>query len=93
MSKYTTRVQLIDADSDDYDTLYEEMEKEGFSKAITNGDGVKYDLPDAEYNIDSTLDSSTILNKAKIAAEKTGNNYRVLVTKSAGRKWYNLEKV
>ena len=90
MARYTVRVELHKADSDDYETLHEYMEEEGFLRYITDGDGVKHQLPTAEYNISSNGDKYAVLNRAKQAASRTGKRYMVLVTESNGRTWYNL---
>ncbi|NLU94894.1 DUF2622 domain-containing protein [Chitinophaga sp. Ak27] len=90
MAKFTARVELHDGNEDDYETLHDEMEKEGFTRSIFS-ENKEYYLPPAEYNFDSgnaTLDS--VLSAAKAAAFKTGRKYAVLVTESAGRKWFGL---
>jgi len=93
MSKFTVRIVLHDADWDDYNKLYEEMDKEGFTDEITSNKGVTYKLPDGEYRISGTLKKSEVLDKAKRAAAKTKKKYAVLVTRSAGRIWHNLDIV
>lgn len=92
MSKFTVRVELHDADNDDYDTLHAAMKKKGFSRTIESGNGQIYHLPTAEYNVDGDYDTATVLDKAKSAANTTNLEYGVLVTESAGRKWYGLPK-
>lgn len=69
MTNYTVRVELHDAESDDYENLHEEMRKEGFSKRIRTNDGT-YELPTAEYSMVSTLKSPDILSKAEAAANR-----------------------
>jgi hypothetical protein len=91
MAQYTVRVELHRANSDDYDLLHEYMGEEGFRRYITNSnDGIKYQLPTAEYSISSDSDRSAVLKKAKQAASRTAKKYMVLVTESDGRTWYNL---
>lgn len=90
MARYTVRVELHRADSDDYDLLHEFMEAEGFFRYIVDGDDVKHQLPTAEYNISSSGDRDAILKRAKQAASQTGKQYMVLVTESNGRTWWNL---
>jgi hypothetical protein len=92
MTSFTTRVALHEADSDDYELLYEEMESEGFEKTITSKDKNTYDLPDGEYNLTGDFSTEEVLKKAKSAAKKTRIKYSVLVTKSNECKWYGLEK-
>ena len=47
MTSFTVRVELHDADDDDYSSLHRAMAEEGFVRWIKNGDGVKYRLPTA----------------------------------------------
>lgn len=93
MAAFTVRVVLYNADSDDYEELYEYMDSEGFDKTITSNKGVTYQLPDAEYNYEGSISRSDVLNKAKSAAAKTQNRFSVLVTESNGRIWHNLDEV
>jgi len=88
---YTTRVELHYANDNDYETLHAAMKREGFSRFIASGDGVRYHLPTAEYNYqgDRTLDQ--VLAAAKRAAETTGLKYAALVTESDGRRWSGLK--
>ncbi len=93
MAKFTVRIELSEADFDDYETLHEEMEKKGFSRTITDSSGVNYQLPDAEYNYTGAKSTQEVLDLAKLAAKLTNVDFRILVTKSEKRKWYNLNKV
>jgi len=96
MNRFTTRVELHQADSDDYDTLHDEMKSEGFSRTISlEGENVVYHMPTAEYNKHGeNMTSEQVLEAAKRAASKTGNKYSVLVTKTTERRyWHNLEAV
>jgi len=93
MASFTVRIVLHDADWDDYNRLYEEMGKEGFTDEISSDDGITYEMPDGEYNISGTLIRSGVLAKAKSAASKTGRKYAVFVTQSSGRTWYGLKKL
>lgn len=90
MTNFTTRVELHNADEDDYETLHEAMEAEGFTRTIRNSDDKLLHLPTAEYNYSGNSTRSVVLDKAKSAAKKTNCAYEVLVTESAGRTWYNL---
>jgi hypothetical protein len=93
MARYTVRVELHKADNDDYESLHEYMEEEGFLRYIVDNDGHKWRLPTAEYNSASKSDKYVVLGRAKRAASRTGKRYTVLVTKSDGRTWYNLPKL
>jgi len=94
MSNFTTRVELHKAQSsEDYNKLHEEMEKEGFTRTVSSESG-SYKLPTAEYNYShSTLDTNEVRDLAKRAANRTGKEFSILVTKANGvRSWYNLDK-
>ena len=92
MSKFTTRVELHNADSDDYDTLHDEMKAEGFSRTIENSDGVSYHLPTAEYNYIGDATASDVRDKAANAASRVKDKFEVLVTESKTRSWQGLKK-
>lgn len=92
MASFTTRVELHDAKSEDYDKLHEYMEKEGFNRKIS-GDKITYQLPTAEYNYLGEINTSDLLDKAESAAKKTNKTFEILVTQSAGRSWIGLTKL
>lgn len=93
LATFTTRVELHRAHEDDYDVLHEAMERRGFSRLITSGDGVTYHLPTAEYDYSGNTTRSQILQLAKSAASETNKKYAVLVTESRGRIWSGLQQV
>jgi hypothetical protein len=93
MAKFTTRVELHKANSEDYDTLHEEMENQGFTRTIKSDDDKEYHLPEAEYNYEGSITRDSVMTKAKTAANKTGKKYSILITESNGRTWYNLDEV
>lgn len=89
--KYTTRVELHDADYSDYETLHDAMKGKGFSRYITSDDGIKYHLPEAEYDF-SGSSRADVLALAKSAAQTTRKSFAVLVTESNARTWHGLIK-
>ena len=94
MTNYTTRVEIHDADEDEYEALHDAMEAEGFVRWIENSSGEKLRLPTAEYNLrDSALDRKQVLKRAERAAESAKPNPTswILVTESAGRTWSGLK--
>lgn len=93
MASFTTRVELHNADWDDYETLHAQMESKGFSRQIQSDDDTSYHLPEAEYNYSGSESTGGVLSLAKAAASATGREFAVLVTKSAGRRWFKLKKV
>jgi hypothetical protein len=94
MATFMTRVELHAADDDDYQTLHDAMEAEGFVRTITSEDGIKYHLPDAEYHRDANLTRGQVCDSAKRAASKTGKKFGVIVTQADEPIiWYNLLEV
>lgn len=92
MADFTTRVELHDADSDDYEKLHAAMERRGFTRWIQSDDGVKYDLPTAEYNFEGDKTRKEVLALAKEAAGTTNLRYGIIVTEANGRTWSGLPK-
>lgn len=91
MTQFTVRVELHDADWDDYDVLHAEMRKEGFSTTITGSDGKTFELPTAEYCYEGDITRDQLLDKAIAAANRVHRYFGILITKSAGRTWYGLK--
>jgi hypothetical protein len=94
MANFTVRVELHDADDDDYSSLHEAMEEEGFVRWIMGGDGSKDRLPTAEYNMaNSELTRSEVLTRAKRAANsvKSSPTPWIIVTEAVGRSWSGLK--
>ncbi|WP_426577690.1 type V toxin-antitoxin system endoribonuclease antitoxin GhoS [Xenorhabdus stockiae] len=93
MARFTVRVELHKADSDDYDTLHEKMKAKGFKKTISDSDsGNTYSLPTAEYNYSSnTKSKNEVCDLAHDIAKSVKKNPSVLVTESKGRCWKGLK--
>jgi hypothetical protein len=92
MARFTIRVELHNADEEDYETLHAAMEQEGFSRFITSDDGITYLLPTAEYDRDTTLNREQVIESAKRAARSTGRNFEVIVTEAIARIWHGLPR-
>ena len=91
MARFTTRVELHRHKPGDYDRLHTEMEAEGFTRTIDATSNTLH-LPTAEYNYVGTIeDQHVILEMARRAAAAVRPSFEILVTKSAGRAWYNLQ--
>lgn len=86
MSDFTVRVELHNADADDYETLHEKMNAKGYQKEITT-DGKTYKLPNAEYVCSKDLSTSEIRDDVLRIANSVKPKSDVLVTKSSGRAW------
>lgn len=93
MAKFTVRIELRNSQDADYNELHEKMEAKGFSRtvAMTTSNSVLV-LPDAEYSYESeTKDKAAVGELAESVAEKIRKNPKVMVTKSAGRWFSNLD--
>ena len=86
MSDFTIRVELHNADSDDYEALHEKMNAKGYKKEITT-DGKTYKWPTAEYVCSKDLSASEIRDDVLRIANSIKPKSDVLVTKSNGRAW------
>lgn len=83
MALFITRVELHGAQELNYTHLHEQMARLGFSRGIVNANGVKFQLPTAEYAISVNETPTSIVNLAKSAANSTGKKSWILVTEVA----------
>lgn len=88
MAYFTVRVQLENADGEDYEKLHELMAASGYSREITGDNGKIFKLPDAEYNASKNATEYEVRDEVKKIAELVKQEPIVLVTKSSGRAWY-----
>jgi hypothetical protein len=89
MSHYLTRVELRDANwPDDYiSRLHLAMAREGFSKTITDDEGIVYELPASEYYKSTSENIEEVIERAKKAATTTGKRFGVIVGDCSNLKW------
>ena len=81
MAQFITRVELHDyATGEQYQTLHDAMQKEGFSRIITTNNGQKYNLPTAEYNRYDNVPVENILQSAERAAKTVGKRYSIITS-------------
>lgn len=94
MSKFSVRVELRHSESADYDKLHEKMEANGFSRTVTiTSTGVVKYLPSAEYSYESENKTPAQVGElAESIALQVKPNPKIMVTKSAGRYYANLDK-
>lgn len=81
-NRFTVRVELHDADDDDYDDLHEKMEQAGFKKYLyyTNTEK-RFALPTAEYRYFSDTESNEqVVKKAYDIAHRVKRNPSVIST-------------
>lgn len=81
MALYVVRVELHRADASDYGRLHAAMASKGFSRQLLI-DGIKFDLPSAEYAVDSASSGAQVLSVAKSAANSTGRTSWILVSQA-----------
>jgi hypothetical protein len=90
MARFTVRVELHNADVNDYQRLHAAMAQKGFSRMVTAGDGSSYHMPWPEYDATANMTSMEVLDIARIASNGTGKQNAVLVTEVATRAWIGL---
>lgn len=84
MAKFTTRVELHNAEDHDYDDLHAVMETKGFKRTVKGKSGATYHLPDATYRSSSFTDTvSDVANKAREAVKAVGKNGGIVVVQEA----------
>ena len=93
MDRYTIRVELHDADEEDYEKLHGAMEEGRFTHTIVAKDGTTYKLPSAEYNYEGEIEIGEVREKAKSAAATTNRKYAILISQITSRLWFGLEEV
>lgn len=93
MARYTIRIELHDAEWEQYEAMYEHLEAQGIIDIIEGGDGVRYKMPPAEYNYDGKATREQVLDMARSSASKVVRKYAVFSTESAGRTWHGLVRV
>lgn len=93
MTAFTTRIELHGATGSDYEDLHGQMARQGFTRTIVSNDGIRYQLPTAEYNMEAQLARADVLARAKAAASAVKPSFEVLVTESAGRTWHALPAI
>lgn len=95
MASFTTRVELVNHDSGDYELLHQEMRDRQFYRSILSC-GIWFDLPTAEYDRTSTAELGIVYDDAAAAAQTVINakplndkqqkkSYLLVVTQSVDR--------
>lgn len=93
MAWFVTRVELHDADYQDYTALHAYMASQGYTTTIRGSDGKTYQLPPAEYHLDGAYTRDQALEKAKRAAQRTRQRFAVIVNETVGSSWVGLPVV
>jgi hypothetical protein len=87
---YLVRIELHSASYPDYEALHRAMALRGFARTIRASDGKIYQLPTAEYAIETTMSGEQIRSQASAAADTTGRQYGVLVVAYNSAWWTGL---
>jgi 3'-phosphoadenosine 5'-phosphosulfate (PAPS) 3'-phosphatase len=91
MAHFTIRVELQNAEAKDYVTLTEILAQFNITDTLMNETGLKYKMPQGEYQCHSDLSTTEIRDIAAGGARVTNKEFGVLVTQSDGaRAWVGL---
>jgi hypothetical protein len=93
MSSFNTRIELHQANYQDYVNLHSYMAQEGYTTTIRGDDGATYHLPTAEYNLVANCTIAEALDKAQRAAQKTRKRFAAVVSEYTSCSWVGLEQV
>ncbi len=93
MATFMTRIELHEAVYQDYVNLHTYMRQEGFATTILSDDGVRYQLPPAEYALTANCTVVQAREKASRAAQKTLKRHAVLTAEYSGASWIGLTAV
>lgn len=93
MASFTIRVELHNADSEDYDKLEKLLAAYLITDVIAADDGTLYRLPPAEYNYQGEKGRNEVMETVKAVAAQVVPSYAVLVSESRSREWYGLKRI
>jgi len=86
MADFTVRIEMHNAGLHEYNLLHAAMDRQGFRRFIISGDGAKFELPTAEYNLtNSALTADLALSIAR--SVRSNPDPWVLVSQSTTRAW------
>ncbi|ARF50001.1 type V toxin-antitoxin system endoribonuclease antitoxin GhoS [Pantoea stewartii] len=92
MARYIVRVELLGADSEDYEKLHEKMKAKGYIREIEDFDGTIFKLPTAEYTAVKSSSADNIREELKAIAGSVRTNYYLLVSEVADIAWWLPKK-
>jgi len=93
MSSFTIRVELHDANWQQYVDMAKDLETKGITDVVTADDGTSYKMCPAEYNYVGTGTINDVLNAVSASAAKTGKRHAVFVTEATRRMWSGMQVV
>jgi hypothetical protein len=92
MASFNTRIELHEANYQDYVNLHSYMAQEAYTTTIVANDGSTYHLPTAEYNLIANCTIVQALEKAQRAAQKTRKRFAAVVSEYTSCHWAGLEQ-
>lgn len=84
MTGFTVRIELNEANQNDYVALNAAMEKRDFVRFYLGVGGYNYRLPGGEYIYEGEADVDLVLEWAKAAMAETGKTAAIFITESLG---------
>ncbi|MBN3755904.1 type V toxin-antitoxin system endoribonuclease antitoxin GhoS [Paraburkholderia sp. Tr-20389] len=89
-NSYLTRVELHNANASDYQNLHAAMAAQKFMRTIPNDEGVRYQLPTAEYYSVAEIDTNAVLELAKLAVASIGKTGSIITVQFNDARWNGL---
>lgn len=93
MAYHVIRVELHDANWQQYVDLHKKLQVHNITDIIVAGDGTRYKLPPAEYNYNGSLTRDQVYGLVTTAAAQVVKSYAVVVTEAVSSIFIGLEKV
>ncbi len=89
MAEFTVRVELHNADADDYELLHQRMASRGYAKEVQGDNGRMHALPTAEYIATKNLSVVQVRDEVFAIAQliKPSPYPEVLVTEANNKAW------
>ncbi|MDB5201779.1 MAG: hypothetical protein JWQ27_1188 [Ferruginibacter sp.] len=87
MAKYTIRIELREAEPNDYTLLEAGMLTEGFRSTIGSTDGGIFKLPFGTYNMETPAGIDEVYKLAEKVANSTEKGNWVIISEAINRRW------
>lgn len=92
MKKFTICIDFNDSIDGMKEELFNHlMDSSGFKKYIESDSGQKFYLPKFLYDYRGEIDKRNLVEKVQAIAGNISRDYKILITESKGRIWYNLD--
>lgn len=90
MTWYAIRIELHNANAEDYQTLHDILDVVEIVRTITSDQGTEYQLPTGMYFTESDRNIDEILSLVKNLAAVARPNPEVFVVETSSMKWTGL---